>query len=69
MTQLEKLAEPTRSLGAAQRDHVVVTTRGARTVARQLAVARVTRRGLEVGTSMREWPTAMRSALTTLGER
>jgi hypothetical protein len=53
MTQLEKPTEPARSLDAAQRDHAVVTVHGTRMVARQLAVARATRRGMEAYVSMR----------------
>jgi hypothetical protein len=51
--QLEKSAEPARSLGVAQCDHAVVTVRGARTVVWRLAVAQTTRRGMEAGASMR----------------
>jgi hypothetical protein len=53
MSQLVKSAEPAGSLGAAQRDHVVVTARDARMMARRLVVARVTRRGMEASASMR----------------
>jgi hypothetical protein len=53
MAQLEKLAEPDRSPGAAPRGDAMVTPCGARTVAWQPAVARAMRRGKEAGASMR----------------
>jgi hypothetical protein len=53
MAQLEKPAKQARSLSAVQRDHAVVTARGARTVARRLAAVGATRRGMEASASMR----------------